>query len=132
MRWILIGTLAWAAVGCSRQPAHVLSGGKPLDVQFGALKNSDAKLRREAVEKIGNIGPADERVVPALQEALADRDARVRCEAILGLIKCGAAAEPAFAALADLQTKDADRKVREYAKNALTALRQKAATGDSK
>ena len=121
-----------AAVGCNRQPSHVLSGGKPLEAQFDALKHADAKVRREALEKIGNIGPTDERVVPALRAALRDRDPRVRCEAILALVKCGTAAEPALAALAELQTKDVDRKVRDYAKNAFTALQQKASVGEAK
>ena len=127
MRLLVLSLLLLSLIaGCSRQPEHVLAGGKSVEERLAALKNNDPKVRKEAVEKLGNVGPGDAHVVPALQEALADKDARVRTASILALVKCGAAAAPAVPALTELQTKDADRKVRDYAKEALIAIQRNA------
>src|SRR5713101_4928736 len=81
-----------------------------------ALGAADAKLRKEAAFKLGNLGPTDSAVVlPALIGALKDADAQVRCEAILALLKCGPEAREAVAALTEVRGHDADAKVRDYA-----------------
>ncbi len=125
MRWVFITVLPLLLVGCSGRPDHALSGGKPVEARLRALKEANPQARREAVEKLGNVGAMDPLVVPALQEALNDKDARVRGAAILALVKCGArAATPALPALAEMQVNDSDRKVRDYAKEALTAFQR--------
>ncbi len=81
--------------GCSKSPS-MLSGGKPVSHWVAALKNStDAKSRKDAAFKLGNVGPSDPSAYPALVEALKDRDAVVRCETILALLKFGSAAQQA-------------------------------------
>ncbi|MFL5339726.1 MAG: HEAT repeat domain-containing protein [Gemmataceae bacterium] len=113
---------ALAACGCS-QPAPTQAGGKPVSHWVQELKNPDAKARRHAVAKLGNVGPADPAVLPALREALNDADAGVRGEAIQALMKCGAPAKDAIPMLTEIQKKDPSLQVREYAGKALERLK---------
>ena len=109
------------AAGCG--PAlPTLAGGKPVSHWLRALHDPDPKERREAADKLGNVGPADPAACPALVEALRDPDARVRGAAILGLVRCGAAAKTAVPALRDLQEHDPDPGVRGYAGRALEKI----------
>jgi len=62
--------------------------------------------------------------VPALATALHDADAQVRSEAILSLLKCGAAAKEAIGDLDEMQRKDPDAKVRAYAAKSLEKLKE--------
>jgi HEAT repeat protein len=87
-----------------------------------ALRDPDARMRRKAAFTLGNIGPSDAAVLPALMEALKDPVAEVRCEAILALMKCGSQARAAIPALTDVQDKDRDARVRSYAAKALRRL----------
>jgi HEAT repeat protein len=113
---------AVAAGGCGeRQPP--LAGGKPVGSWVRALENPDAKVRKEAAFKLGNVGPADPAALPALIGALRDRDPAVRREAIMAVLKCGPAAKEAVPALAELEQHDRDALVRSYAAKALTKLR---------
>jgi HEAT repeat protein len=89
-----------------------------------ALRGPDVKLRKQAAFTLGNIGPTDPAVRPALIEALKDADARVRCEAILAVLKLGPQSKEAVPALRDLQNQDPDRKVRSYASKALERLQK--------
>ena len=74
--------------GCSREPPPpTLTGGKPLSYWMQALRRTGAGQRRGAVFELGNVGPTDPAVIPALTAALQDRDARVRSAAILALVK---------------------------------------------
>src|SRR5439155_16911918 len=77
--------------GCGKEQP-MLAGGKPVSHWVQALQNPDPKVRKQAAFKLGNVGPADPTALPALIEALKDRDAGVRREAILALLKCGPAA----------------------------------------
>jgi len=95
-----------------------MNGGKWAE----ALHDPDAKVRKKAAFTLGNIGPSDPEVLPALIGALHDTDAGVRCEAILALLKVGPDAEDTVPALTELQQQDSDPKVREYAANALEKL----------
>src|SRR5947209_18535561 len=107
--------------GCDKE-RPMLAGGKPVRSWVEALKEPDAKLRKTAVSKLGNVGPADETVLPALLGALTDTDATVRREAILALMKYGPGAREAMARLADLRKNDRDAQVRNYAAKALEKL----------
>ncbi len=55
--------------------------------------------------------------------ALSDGDAAVRREAILALLKFGPTAATAIPALADMQQRDRDAQVRQYAAKAVAKLR---------
>lgn len=117
MRRILLVLLLIGLGGCSKaQPA--LAGGK----WAVTLRNHDAKLRKKAAFTLGNIGPTDPAVLPALMAALKDSDAGVRCEAILALLKCRPEAKEAIPELTEVQNKDRDTKVRAYATKALKIL----------
>jgi HEAT repeat protein len=113
---LVLAAAAFAAGGCARPPA--LAGGEPVSHWVQALKDPDAKQRKKAAHKLGNAGPAEPDVVPALTAALQDRDAAVRGEAALALGKCGPAAKDAIPALTALR-QDRDATVRSYAADAL-------------
>jgi HEAT repeat protein len=118
MRRILLVILLISLTGCGRgQPK--MAGSKWAE----ALRNPDAKVRQKAAFTLGNIGPSDPAVLPALLGALQDAEAGVRCEAILALLKYGPAAEEAIPTLTEVQQKDRDAKVRGYAARALDKLR---------
>jgi HEAT repeat protein len=118
MRHILFVILLFGLSGCG--------GGRPTMAGLKwaqALRDPDAGLRKKAAFKLGNIGPTDPAVLPALLGALKDPDAGVRREAILALLKCGPGAREAIPALADLERRDPDPQVRAYAARALPKLR---------
>ena len=87
-----------------------------------ALSDPDAKPRKKAADKLGNVGASDPAVVPALCEALKDKNADVRCEAILALAKSSSGAKEAIAPLKAISLQDRDAKVRTYAAKALEQL----------
>ncbi len=121
MRPFLIAILVVSFSGCTSQPT--VDTGPRVDHWIEALREPDARARKEAAFKLGNLGLTDpERIVPALTEALRDADAAVRCEAILALLKCGPDAEEAVGELTELQQNDGDPRVREYAGKALEKL----------
>ena len=110
--------LVLMAAGCG--PARpMMAGGK----WAAALRDPDATLRRKAAFTLGNIGPADPAVLPALLGALKDSDAAVRREAILALVKCGREAREAEPLLDELRQHDPDAQVRAYAGRGLEKLR---------
>lgn len=115
----LMAVMALAA-GCG-PAAPTLAGGKPVSHWVEALHAPDPKERREAADKLGNVGPADPAACPALVEALKDTDAQVRGKAIVGLTKCGAARD-AVAKLQELKEHDPDPGVRDYAGKALKKI----------
>ena len=107
--------------GCSKAEP-TLAGGKPVSHWVQALQSPDARLRKQAAYKLGNVGPADPTALPALIGALKDRDAWVRREAILAVLKCGPAARDAIPALTDLQKNASDASTRASATKALEKL----------
>jgi HEAT repeat protein len=107
--------------GC-RPAAPPLSGGKPVSHWLEALKDPNPQQRKTAVFKLGNIGPTNPAVGPALLEALKDGDAAVRREAILAWMKFGPGAREAVGALTELQHRDPDGQVRTCAGQALHKL----------
>jgi HEAT repeat protein len=122
-KFLQLGLVLAVCLGGCRQAAPTLAGGKPVSHWVRALKDPDARLRKTAVFKLGNAGPTDPTVWPAVVEALKDPDARVRREAILALMKFGRAAREAIPALDQLQQRDPDSKVRADAEQALRRLR---------
>src|SRR5207302_5092236 len=74
--------LAVGPAGCGKA-RPVLAGGKPVRHWVTALGDPDPKVRRQAALKLGNVGPGDPAVLPALTAALRDGDAGVRRQAIL-------------------------------------------------
>jgi HEAT repeat protein len=108
-----------AVSGCSANKVQEpRAGGKPLSHWLEALHGQDPAERHKAATKLGNIGPADPAVVPALIGAVKDADPGVRAEAILSLLKIGPAAKDAVPALTEA-LKDPDPKVRQFAEKAL-------------
>jgi hypothetical protein len=118
--WLLV---CFAALGgCA--PEHApLTGGKPIGYWVETSRTADAAMRKEAVFKLGNAGPADPAVLPALMAALGDKDPRVRREAVLAVLKMGDSAQEAVPLLAAMEAKDGDPKTREFAAKALSKLR---------
>ncbi len=117
---LLVGLLLLSA-GCG--PSRpTMAHYNPVSYWVQALDGPDFRQRKKAVEVLGNVGPADPAVVPALARAVGDRDARVRAEAVLALLKLGPAARDAVPALTEA-TKDKDPRVRGYAVKALERIR---------
>jgi HEAT repeat protein len=123
MRFLVLAVLLILLSGCGTAPPTAV-GGRPVSYWVKALQSPDAKLRKQAVFKLGNVGPADAAVYPALIGALNDTDTVVRCEAILALLKFGPAAREAIPALTEVEQHDRDAKVRSYAAKALAKLRE--------
>jgi HEAT repeat protein len=117
MRLLLIGFMLISLSGCGRAQPRMAA-----DKWVETLHSPDHKERRKAAFTLGNIGPSDAAVLPALIEALKDGDPCVRCEAILALLKCGSAAKESIPELAELKSRDKDAKVRSYAVRALEKL----------
>ncbi len=106
--------------GCSRPTTAPLAGSK----WAAALRNDNSNVRKKAAFTLGNIGMSDPAVLPALIEALHDRDAGVRREAILALLKCGSEAKQASSILAEIERQDLDAQVRTCAAEALHKLEE--------
>jgi HEAT repeat protein len=117
MRRILIVMLLVGLCGCGR-PQPRMAGNR----WAAALHEPDARVRRKAAFTLGNIGPSDPAVLPALIAALRDADAGVRREAILALLKYGPGVEEAVPALIEARDRDRDARVRADAARALEKL----------
>lgn len=124
----LAAALVAGLAGCTKKPP-TSAGGKPVAHWVEALDSSDPHQRREAVEKLGNVGPADPAARPAVLRALRDKDARVRKEAVAAVHKFGPPDAEATAALTELKDHDADPQVRSYAARALAGPGQSSGPG---
>jgi HEAT repeat protein len=113
--------LGFCSSGCGKAPP-TLAGGKPVRHWVEALQSPDARLRKTAVFKLGNVGPADPAALPALLGALEDRDDSVRCEAILAVLKCGSPAREAIPILSVIERRDRNARVRRFAAKAIEKL----------
>jgi HEAT repeat protein len=116
----LLVSMVLGSGGCGQDPPPT-AGGQPAGHWVQALQDHDARLRRKAAFKLGNLGTADAAVVPALTGALRDRDVGVRAEAALALLKIGPAAAEAVPAFRQAQ-RDRDARVRAYAARALEKI----------
>jgi len=115
---ILAAALVAGLAGCTKNPP-TSAGGKPVAHWVKSLDSPDPHRRREAVEKLGNVGPADPVARPAVLRALRDKDPRVRKEAVVALHKFGPPDPDLVRLLTDLKVHDPDPHVREYAARAL-------------
>ena len=120
MNRFVVAAICLALIGCGtdRPPT---AGGKPAEHWLSELQSHDAKARKKAVFKLGNLGAADTSVVGALASALKDRDATVRAEAALALMKIGPSAQEAIPALTVAQ-QDQDATVRSFAGKAMSKI----------
>ena len=121
-RRILVTTalaLLIALGGCGKAEPTV--GGQSVSHWAEALKSPDARLRKKAATKLGNVGTIDPAAVPALVGAVKDRDASVRAEAIVSLLRIGNDSPDTVAALKDA-VQDRDATVRRYAAKALQKI----------
>jgi HEAT repeat protein len=98
---------------------QTLAGGRPVSHWLKGLQDRDAKVRKTAVIKLGNVGNADPAALPAVIGALKDPDAPVRCEAILALVRNAPLAREAIPVLTAMQQHDRSPQVRVYAAKAL-------------
>src|SRR2546425_1041708 len=90
VRRILVATALVLPVGvggCGKAEPTV--GGQSVSHWIEALKSPDARLRKKAATKLGNAATIDAAAVPALVGAVKDRDAGVRAEAIVSLLRVG-------------------------------------------
>ncbi len=108
---LLLGALACA--GCGKE--------KSTDQLIGDLKSSEDKDRIIAVRTLPKRTGDAAQVVPALIEALKDKDADVRHDAALGLGSFGEGARDAIPALQVAQH-DKDARVRVAARIALSRI----------
>src|SRR6516162_3731822 len=116
---ILLVILLLPLCGCGRtQPT--MAGGKWAE----ALRDPDPKVRKKAAFTLGNIGPSDLAVLPALLGAMKDSDPQVRSEVILALVKYGPQAQQAVPQLTEMRDRDPDAKCRNYASKALEKLKE--------
>ena len=120
MRYFLLGIFLISVSGCGGAPP-AMAGGKWAE----ALRNPAARVRKQAAFTLGNIGPSDPAVLPALIGALKDRDSAVRCEAILALVKFGPVAGEARPALLTIRQHDRDALARSFAARALEKLEKR-------
>ena len=117
MKRILVAVLLLSLLGCGRAAPTTR-----VSYWIEAVRAPDARLRKKAAFTLGNLGTTDPAVVPALSGALKDADPAVRCEAILALVKCGAAAGDTIPLLSDLRQRDPDARVRRYAAEAMEKI----------
>jgi HEAT repeat protein len=120
MKWLLLIGLIIAAAGCAKAPP-TMAHDKPVGHWVQAVRDPDARVRKRAVNVLGNVGTADPAALPALTVAVSDRDAAVRAAAVLALLKIGPPAREAVPALTEAQ-KDRDPTVRAYAAKALRRI----------
>ncbi len=90
----------------------------PVDQLIERLSSADTAVQLKAIERLGLLGPAAKKAVPALRKLLQSENATVRAEAAWALGKIGPDAKEAVSALAVL-LKDPKVKVRAYAARAL-------------
>jgi HEAT repeat protein len=106
--------------GCRRDagPKGLYFSGEPVAHWLDAARSPNAKVRKKAVDVLGNVGPADPAAIPALADAVRDKDPAVRDAAVLALSKIGPPAAVALPALRDA-TKDPSPVVRTHAATAV-------------
>jgi HEAT repeat protein len=118
---ILIAASVVSAAGCTARPEPTMAHGHPVAHWVDATRDADPRVRKKAVDVLGNLGTSDPAVVHALAAALKDRDAAVRREAAQALLKLGPAAREAAPALREA-AKDPDARVRAAAAQAVEKL----------
>ena len=118
---VLFG-LAACGVGChSDERAPTLAGGHEVTYWVNALGDTNPKLRREAVLKLGNVGDTDPAVPEALAKALDDSDPKVRYDAVFAVVKLRAPGAAIKARLETMSRNDKDARVRDVSTRALAS-----------
>jgi HEAT repeat protein len=112
--------MALFVAGCNREevPTELYFSGEPVSHWTEAAKSPDPKVRKKAIDVLGNVGPADPAAIPALIAAVKDKDASVRDAAVLALSKIGPPAAEGWPALREA-TKDPNPTVRAHAVTAV-------------
>jgi HEAT repeat protein len=106
--------------GCRREErGPFLAGGREVKSWVADLHDPKPAVRRTAVLKLGNVGEGDPAVLEALAEALRDKDALVRRDAIMAIAKQKNPSEAVRAQLKTMSESDRDSLVRDHAKKAL-------------
>lgn len=123
MRYVLVLgiLLALSSVGCDRKQDPLVSHGKSVPYWLQELAKANPRARKRAVAALGHVGSADAAVLPALIDAVRDRDAAVRNEAVLALLNLGPDAEMAIPVLRQAQS-DNDATVRAHATKAIQRI----------
>src|SRR5215472_10473597 len=109
---MLVGLLACG--GCSKK--------KSTDQLLDDLKSSEERDRIIAVRLLPERKGDAARIVPALIEALKDKDGDIRWSAAIGLGAFGADAREAIPALQMVARRDRDARVSEGARVAITRI----------
>jgi HEAT repeat protein len=123
--FLLALTLLCAGAGChSKKTEPLQSHGHPVSYWLVELKNPNPQARKKAVTALGHVGKTDPAAIPALIEALQDRDASVRDAAVLALLNMGPDAKDAIPALTEC-TKDKDANVQSHAVKAIERIQGK-------
>src|SRR5262249_60790746 len=86
------------------------------------IHDASPQARRQAVQKLGNVGDEDPSVAEALCGALCDSDAQVRREAVFAVVKLAEPGSEITTRLGTMSEKDADPGVRDVAARALAKL----------
>src|SRR3954453_9329621 len=109
MKTVLLSALAAVVLsGCGGSAPPM--GGKPVSHWQAALKDPDARVRKKAVFKLGNIGSTE--AWPVVMATLKDADPRVRAEAVQAILKFGPGATKAVPELEALGRAETDPQVR--------------------
>lgn len=89
-------------------------------VALGSLKDTEERVRREAVSALGDIGFASPEVVKGLCSALRDKESSVRSEAVQALEELGGKAKTAVPDL--IETMRTDKNLRYLARTAIEEI----------
>jgi HEAT repeat protein len=108
--------------GCNKEQS-VLAGGRPVEHWVQAARDTSDCVREQAITKLANVGDTYSAVLPVLKTALNDTSPKVRCQAILAIVKYGPGNENAIEPLDNLRARDPDQRVRKLAAKALEKLK---------
>src|SRR5262249_24019838 len=129
---LIVGGLLLLAEGLKGDRAN--SAARPVSHWVKQLKNADVRLRQEAAEALGKLGPKAEAAIPALTEAL--QDWPVRWPAARALVKIGPKTVPALVESLKAKTwgvsKSASEALAEIGPKAVPALIQALKSKDFK
>jgi HEAT repeat protein len=111
--------LLMTTAGCGREErGPILTGGREIKSWLADLDDPKPAVRRTAVLKLGNVGEGDPAVLEALAEALRDKEAIVRRDAVKAVAKLTTPGDAIKAQLKTMGESDRDSLVRDYAKKA--------------
>jgi HEAT repeat protein len=123
-RWIFMAVAVCLCAGCGK-PEPMRSGGRTASAWAEVLQppHADVALRRKAAAKLGPLILLDDAALPALVEALHDKDSLVRASAARSLgIYSGPKGPVVLPALEEAQRQERDRKAREAISTAIARL----------